>query len=212
MLCPSLGRATLALSTVVAFFPAAAHAGIFLSSGFSAGNANVAKVDREHTQHWTWSVSEDVSIDGGVFWMKRGSNSNASVRFVVYEGTYESDFDDDDGDDGDDGDDNSSHYLMDVSNTASTFATTYHWEAFLTTPAIQLLAGHVYTAVLSSDASTSNSYTYRVNPGDGSPLEFRDEQGNSVSGPTVIPPTTLPGPGAITLLAAAGVAARLRRR
>ena len=206
MLCPSLGRATLALSTVVAFFPAAAHAGIFLSSGFSAGNSNVAKVDREHTQHWTWSVSEDVSIDGGVFWMKRGSNSNASVRFVVYEGAYSSDFDDDDGDD------NSSNYLMDVSNAASTFATTYHWETFFTTPAIQLLAGHVYTAVLSSDASTSNSYTYRVNPGDGSPLEFRDQQGNSVSGPTVIPPTTLPGPGAITLLAAAGVAARLRRR
>jgi hypothetical protein len=208
MSCPSLGRATLALSTVVAFFPAAAHAGIFLSSGFSAGNANVAKVDREHTQHWTWSVSEDVSIDGGVFWMKRGSNSNASVRFVVYEGAYASDFDDDDGDDGDD---DSSNYLMDVSNAASTFATTYHWETFLTTPAIQLLAGRVYTAVLSSNASPSNSYTYRVNPGDGSPLEFRDQQGNSVSGPTVIPPTTLPGPGAIALLAAAGVAARRRR-
>jgi hypothetical protein len=199
MICPSLGRATLALSIAVACLPAAAHAGIYLSSGFRNGNGTVTKVDREHTQHWTLSVSQTVNIDGGLFWMKRGANSSASVNFMVYEGDYAAPGS------------GAPTYLMNVSNAASTFDTSYHWEHFFTTPAITLLAGHVYTAVLSSDADPGNSYTFRVNPGDGSPLQLRDENGDQVSGPTVIPPTVLPAPGAIALLATAGMVAKRRR-
>lgn len=207
MIRPFLGRATLALSTAVAFLPAAAHAGIYLSSGYGDGNGTVSRVDREHTQHWTLSVSQTVNIDGGLFWMKRGTNSNASVSFMVYEGEYVTH----DNGEGNDGDEGTPNYLMHVSNAASTFATSYHWESFFTTPAITLLAGHVYTAVLASDADAANAYTYRVNPGDGSPLEFRDEHGDPLSGPVVIPPTPLPAPGAFALLAAAGAVARRRR-
>ena len=64
----------------------AANASIFISTSQSCAQV---QCDEDHTQHWTYSVSQDVAdISGASLTMKRGRSTTASISFAIYEGTY----------------------------------------------------------------------------------------------------------------------------
>ncbi len=176
---------------VVAFGVAsAARAALFVSTDQTGANV---QCDVKNTQHWTYSVSQDVSdIVGGLFSMKRGPATFSTISFVIFEGTF--------------ADYGTSSNLLSVTLGPSDFTQQFSLVAFSSTP-IELDAGKVYTAVLSSNAPDTQSSAYFIKTGS---LMFVDDTGTPVGGgPSIIPP--VPAPGAALLLAAAGLAARRRR-
>ncbi len=177
----------------VATFASSANAAIFVSTGQSGAQV---QCDINHTQHWTYSVSQDVSdIGGALLTMKRGPQTSASISFVIYEGVF-ADF-------------ALATNLLSVTLNPSDFTQSWSPISFSATP-ITLLAGRTYTAVLSSDAVDSQSQAYFIKGGSETPLAFVDASGNPVgSGGQITPP--VPAPGAIALLGLAGIVARHRR-
>jgi hypothetical protein len=64
----------------------ASNASIFISTSQSGAQV---QCDEDHTQHWTYSVSQDVAdISGASLTMKRGRSTTASISFAIYEGSY----------------------------------------------------------------------------------------------------------------------------
>lgn len=182
-----------AVLTSCACMSSTAHAAIFVSTGQTGAQV---QCDINHTQHWTYSVSQDVGdIGGALLTMKRGPQTSASISFVIYEGTL--------------ADLALATNLLSVTLGPSDFTQNWSPIAFSATP-ITLLAGRTYTAVLYSDAIDSQSQAYFIKGGSESPLAFVDQNGTPVStGGQVVPP--VPAPGAIALLAIAGVVGRRRR-
>ncbi|MCE2883235.1 MAG: hypothetical protein LW636_12895, partial [Planctomycetaceae bacterium] len=61
------------------------HASLFMTTGQTGAQV---QVDVNHTQHWTYTLTGNVSdVVGGLFTMKRGSQTTASITFEVFEGT-----------------------------------------------------------------------------------------------------------------------------
>lgn len=171
-----------------------AQAGIYISTG--TGGAQI-QCDIAHIHHWTYSVSQDTSeVSGGLFMMKAGSQTTASVSFSIFEGEFSA-F-------------GMATPLLQSTLTPSAFTQSFNWIDF-SAPAITLLAGRVYTAVLYSDAADSQNYAYFLKGGSNTSLGFVDENGapNS-SGGSIVPP--VPTPGTLALLGMAGLASRRRRR
>lgn len=171
-----------------------ALAGIFISTGHTGAQV---QCDINHTQHWTYSVSQDVSdIYGGLFTMKRGSQTTSLVTLVIFEGSY--------------ADYGTVANLLSVTLGPGDFTQSFSPIAFIGT-SISLFAGHVYTAVLSSDAGDSQNHAYFIKGGSDVPLGFVDENGDPTGdGSTIVPPA--PAPGALMLFALAGIGVRTRRR
>jgi hypothetical protein len=182
------------LTTAVALFVGhAASASIFVSTGQTGAQV---QCDINHTQHWTYSVSQDVAdISGALLTMKRGSQTFATVTFAIFEGTF-ADF-------------GSANSLLSVTLGPSAFTQSWAPVEFGGGP-ISLLAGRTYTAVLFSNAADMQSEAYFIKGGSETPLAFVDSSGNPVSGGGEITPP-IPAPGALCLLAAAGLRSRRRR-
>ncbi len=171
----------------------AAEASLFVSTGQSGAQV---QCDVNHTQHWTYSVSEDISdIAGALLTMKRGPQTSASITFSIYEGDY-SIF-------------GSAVNLLSVTLMPADFTQSWSPILFDSTP-IALLAGRTYTAVLFSAAADNQNQAYFIKGGSETPLAFVDENGVPTTGGGQIQPPT-PAPGAIALLALAGLAGRRRR-
>ncbi len=174
-----------------------ASAGLFVSTGKTGDQV---QCDVNHTQHWTYSVSTDVSgIDGALLTMKRGSQTSSQISFVIFEGTFDA-F-------------GSATNLLSVTLASNKFTQSFNGVQFKAT-AISLLAGHVYTAVLSSNATDSQNKAYFIKGGSTVPLQFVNSSGDPVLGGSIItPPVTppVPAPGTAVLLAAAGLCVRRRR-
>lgn len=170
-----------------------ADAAIFVSTGQTGAQV---QCDINHTQHWTYSVSQDVAdIGGALLTMKRGPQSSASISFVIYEGSF-ADF-------------ATATNLLSVTLGPADFTQNWSPITFSATP-ITLLAGRTYTAVLYSNAVDSQSQAYFIKGGSESPLSFVTQNGTPITnGGQVVPP--VPGPGAVALLALAGVVSRRRR-
>ena len=46
-------------------------------------------MDINHTQHWTDTMSADVSgVDGGLFNMKRGPSTTENITFTIFKGVF----------------------------------------------------------------------------------------------------------------------------
>ena len=170
-----------------------ASAAIFVSTGQTGAQV---QCDVNHTQHWTYSVSADVAdISGALLTMKRGSQTTASISFVIFEGLF-SDF-------------GTATNLMSITLSPSAFTQSFSPVGFSGTP-FDLIAGRTYTAVLFSSAIDSQSEAYFIKGGSDTPLRFVDETGTNVTtGGQISPP--VPTPGALALLVLAGFAARRRR-
>ena len=190
----SFARSCVAIAVVTASalsFPATA--GIFVSTGQTGAQV---QCDIEHTQHWTYSVSQDVDdITGALLTMKMGSQTTASITFAIYEGDYAS-F-------------GGPAMLLTSTLTPSAFTQAFTPVMFSGAP-ISLYAGHTYTAVLFSSANDTQSTAYFIKGGSDTPLKFVDETGAPVNGGGDITPP-VPAPGALALLALAGLASRRRR-
>jgi MYXO-CTERM domain-containing protein len=185
------------LSYIAAALPLAlaplASAAIFVSTGQTGAQV---QCDVNHTQHWTYSVSADVAdISGALLTMKRGSQTTASIGFVIFEGLF-SDF-------------GTATNLMSITLSPAAFTQSFSPVEFSGTP-FNLIAGRTYTAVLFSSAVDSQSEAYFIKGGSETPLRFVDETGTNVTtGGQISPP--VPAPGALALLGLAGFIARRRR-
>ncbi len=172
----------------------AAHAAIYLSTG--ADGAQI-QCDVAHLHHWTYSVSQDTDqVAGALFMMKAGSQTTANLSFSIFEGQL-SDY-------------GTAAALLLSTLTPSSFTQSFEWIEF-SAPSITLLAGHVYTAVLSSDAADSQNFAYFLKGGSDAHIGFVDGDGAPGGGGSeIIPP--VPAPGALALLVVAGFTGRQRRR
>lgn len=109
-----------------------AFAGIFVSTGQTGAQV---QCDINHTQHWTYSVSENVSdIGGALLTMKGGSQTTSPISFVIFEGTY-ADF-------------GSSAYLLSVTLDSSAFTQGIHSDRILQHPDLALGGKCVYGGAL----------------------------------------------------------------
>ncbi len=186
---------TVAIALAIASSIAAtSDAAVFVSTGHTGAQV---QCDYQHFQHWTYSVSEDVTdISGALFTMKSGSQTTAAIDFVIFEGTY-SDY-------------GSATNLLSVTLGPDAFTTQFTPVMFSST-AITLIAGHTYTAVLASHALDPQSEAYFIKGGSESPLSFVGPDGVRWTGGGQITPPT-PAPGVAALFALAGFACRPRRR
>lgn len=186
---PTLPLFVVTLASVVS----TSEAAIFVSTGQTGAQV---QCDINHTQHWTYSVSQDVAdIGGALLTMKRGPQTSASISFAIYEGTF-ADF-------------ALATNLLQVTLGPSDFTQNWSPISFSASP-ITLLAGRTYTAVLYSNAVDAQSKAYFIKGGSESPLAFVDQNGTPVTtGGQVVPP--VPAPGAIALVGLAGLVARRRR-
>jgi hypothetical protein len=200
----------LALAMAVGLCGTARAAPIYFVATSQQG-ANVT-VDVNHTQHWTYGVSADVShIVGGMFSMKRGPQTIENVTFSIFQGTF-------------------AEYglatpLLEVTLTPSSFSQSYALVPFQVpeAQAITLHANTAYTAVLASAAGDAGSRQYFLKDG---LLKFVDGAGNDVDpGGNIIPggptgpggevsavPLPAAAPAGLLLLGCAAVYRRLRRR
>ena len=171
----------------------AANASIFISTGQSGAQV---QCDEDHTQHWTYSVSQDVAdISGASLTMKRGHSTTASISFAIHEGTYSQL--------------GSANNLLLATLTPNSFTQNWSAIAFAATP-ISLLAGRTYTAVLYSDADDSQNKAYFIKGGGETPWSFVDSMGTPVLGGGQVQ-SPLPAPSVMALLVVAGFVARRRR-
>lgn len=185
-------------------FPAHAVPMLFVSTGKTGAQV---QTDINHTQHWTFSVSQNVTVNGGLFTMKDGPSSVENVSFVIFEGEYSS-FP------------NSYNALFNKTLSNGDFTQQFK-PIFFQNTAISLLAGHSYTGVLFSNAADTQSTAYFVKGGSNSPLVFVDQNGSPVTSiettsirATITPNSTIPEPTILVLMSAplAVMAWKLRRR
>ncbi len=182
-----------------------ARADLFVSTGQS--NANV-QLDVAHTQHWTYTLSSDVSgIDGGLFTMKRGTSTSADITFVIFQGEYQNFLD------------NNYTALFSKTLSSSSFSQSYN-EVMFQDAAFNLVAGQTYTGVLYSSTPDAGSTQYFIK-GDVTTLQFVNGAGDAVStGSTFdMNPTTttttrvIPEPASLAmLLSGAALMLAMRRR
>ncbi|SMF96331.1 PEP-CTERM protein-sorting domain-containing protein [Methylomagnum ishizawai] len=168
-----VGLIVLAASTLGT--PAQALPVLFVSTGHTGAQT---QTDINHTQHWTFSVSQNVTVGGGLFDMKRGPSSTADVSFAIFEGTYSPPASLD-----------NALLQKDLTNTA--FAQRFKAVLFQNT-VTTLLAGHTYTGVLFSDALDAQNKGYFVKGGSASPLLFVNAKGKAVAGIEILPSIALP--------------------
>ncbi len=63
-----------------------ASAGFYLTTGITGAQVGC---DINHTQHWTYTVTQDIAdVQGALLTMKRGPSTNASITFSIFEGFY----------------------------------------------------------------------------------------------------------------------------
>jgi hypothetical protein len=128
--------------------------------------------DVDHTQYWTFNVSSDVNdVVGGLFTMKRGSQTTENIELDIYEGTFGSP---------------QGANLVSVILGPSAFTQSFTPVEF-SGGSIDLLSGHTYTAVLWSNAADAQSKAYFIKGGD---LTFSDESGSPVPAPAPLPGPT----------------------
>lgn len=173
---------------------AAAHGGVFVSTGQLGAQV---QCDIAHMHHWTYSVTQDTDqVTGALLYMKAGSHTTATVSFVIIEGTF-SGF-------------GTATPLLERTLTTQSFTQSFEFVEF-TAPAITLLAGHIYTAVLYSDAADPQDEAYFIKGGSDASLSFVDESGTPITGGgSIIPP--VPAPGALAVLVTAAACRGRRRR
>ncbi|MFM7134990.1 MAG: hypothetical protein ACKO0W_11810 [Planctomycetota bacterium] len=175
-----------AVAAVAVAATTTAHASLFMTTGQTGAQV---QVDVNHTQYWTYTVPGNVTdLIGAMFTMKRGSQTTESITFDLFEGTFE-DF-------------STADRIMSVVLGPDSFTQSWDWVRFEVQP-MSLIAGRTYTGVLHSNAADMQSQAYFIKGGGESQLFFSDEDGNHGG--------DVPAPGAIALLALAGIAARRRR-
>ncbi|MFM7051564.1 MAG: PEP-CTERM sorting domain-containing protein [Planctomycetota bacterium] len=180
-------NATLAVGAFAAALASTSHASLFMTTGQTGAQV---QVDVNHTQSWTYTVPGHVNdILGGLFTMKRGSQTTASITFEVFEGTM-ADFP-------------FASRLLSVTLGPEDFTQNWDWVPFTGKP-FALTAGHTYTGVLWSNAPDNQSEAYFIKGGGEAQLFFSDENGNNEG--------EVPAPGAIALLGLAGAIGSRRRR
>jgi len=174
-------------ATVAAALATTSHASLFMTTGQTGAQV---QVDVDHTQHWTYTLTGNVNdVVGGLFTMKRGSQTTASITFEVFEGTM-ADF-------------AFATRLMSITLGPDDFTQNWEWVPFSTKP-FSMVAGRTYTGVLWSDAPDNQSEAYFIKGGGEAQLFFSDENGNNEG--------DVPAPGAIALLGIAGALGLRRRR
>jgi hypothetical protein len=160
--------------------------------------------DVDHTQHWTFSVTSDVSdVAGGLFTMKDGPHTSENIEFDIYEGTYGNPLGSD---------------LLSAILGPSSFTQSYAPVQFIGGVPITLLSGHTYTAVLWSNAADSQSNAYFIKGGSDSLLSFTDPNGSPVPAPAPVPgvatgvPLPVGAPAAAIAIAAGMIFRAVRRK
>ncbi len=182
------------IAGIVCSIAASTQASIFVSTGHTGAQV---QCDYLHTQHWTYSVSQDIAdISGAIFTMKIGEQTTALIHFVIFEGEY-SDF-------------GTATNLLSVTLGPGDFTQQFTPTTFAGN-AITLLAGHVYSAVLFSDALDPQTHAYFIKGGSEAPLHIVNKDGKPWDGDGEITPPT-PAPGAIALFGLATLGCRMRRR
>lgn len=172
-----LGAGLIVLAASALGTPVQALPVLFVSTGHAGAQT---QTDINHTQHWTFSVSQNVTVGGGLFDMKRGPSSTAEVGFAIFEGTY-SPFTSLD------------NALVQKDLTSTAFARQFKDILFQNT-VTTLLAGHTYTGVLFSDALDARNKSYFVKGGSASPLLFVNAKGKAVTGIEILPSIATPEP------------------
>lgn len=166
---------------------------VFVSTGHTGAQV---QCDVDHTQHWTYSVSEDVvDVVGGLFEMKVGPHTDKNITFTIFEGVF--------------ADYGKTTPLLSVTLAPSAFAQSFGNVLFQSTP-ITLARGATYTGVLSSAAPDNQAEAYFIKGGSASPLFFVDNLGEPVSlGGAIVAP--MPEPTTLSLLILGGAATMIRR-
>lgn len=180
--------------------PAVSHGALFVTTGQTGAQV---QCDTNHTQYWTYSVNKDVSIDGALFTMKKGSKTSATITFSIIQGSY-SDY----------GNINTS-ILFSQTLTPTSFNQSFGWVPFSNTP-VTMLGNTTYTGVLASSAVDSQDLAYFIKSGT---LFFVNESGVAVdpgvvitSGPSSMA-SVVPEPGMFMLLGvSSGVCLRRPRK
>jgi hypothetical protein len=166
-----------------------ANADVFVSTGHTGAQV---QCDINHTRFWTYTVTNPVSgIDGGLFDMKRGSNTTEDITFSIFQGEF-SDY-------------GTATPLLSVTLTPGDFDNQYTPVLFQGAP-FTLVANTTYTAVLASNAADPQAQAYFIKDDN---LRFVDETGEPTDpGGEII---TSPEPASLMLLAPV-LAAMIRRR
>lgn len=159
-----------------------ASAGFVLTTGITGAEVGC---DINHTQHWTYTVTQDIAdVEGALLTMKRGPSTNASITFSIFEGVY--------------ADYGIATNLLSSTLTPTAFTQQFTPVAFSANP-ITFVTGKIYTAVLASSAPDAQNQAY-----------FIKAENLSANDPRIV--SYIPTPGAISLLAlSAGCFARRRR-
>ncbi|MCE9620191.1 MAG: hypothetical protein K8R92_09815 [Planctomycetes bacterium] len=169
---------------VALFCAARSEAGFYISTGQMGAQV---QCDTNHTQSWTFHVTQDVSdVMGASLVMKRGSQTSAGITFRINEITLNDDV-------------ASATTLLSVTLGSSAFSQQFNNVVFQAAP-ITLRAGHTYTAVLSSTAPNQQSKAYFIKRAD---LSWTDAGGSATTTSGFIEPgaAPVPAPGAALLLA-----------
>ncbi len=139
-------------------FPVAADETYFVTTGHTGAQV---QVDINHTQHWTYTMSGNVRVSGGLFTMKRGPKTFEDITFDIIEGTFE-------------------HFgsatpLLSVTLPPSAFTQQFDWVPFPASP-FDLSSGVTYTGVLHSSATDPQAAAYFIKASQS--VSFVDEEGN----------------------------------
>ncbi len=140
-------RYRIACAVMFAVFTAAAvpaQAVLFVTTGQTGAQV---QLDVNHTQHWTYTLLTDVTVEGAEFVMKRGPSTSADITFDIIEGTF-ADF-------------GTATPVLSVTLGPIDFSQTYNPIAFVGNSA-NLLEGLTYTAVLHSNAPDVQSQAYFI--------------------------------------------------
>ena len=162
------------------------------------------QIDVNHTSLWTTTPGGTVDILGGIFTMKAGSNTSASITFSLYSGSLTL------------AQTASATALVSKTLLYSDFSSQvsnagqFEYHAFdVGTPSspFRLIGGQSYTAVLSSTANDVQSQAYFIK--DSGLIYLRDPANLS----TAIDPISVPEPSSLCLtILGVGMMALLRRR
>lgn len=191
----------LALATICIFAPRGQAAIYYFSTDITGAQT---QIDVNHTSLWVTTLGGNVDILGGIFQMKAGSNTSATITFSLYSGnlslTQVA----------------SATALVSKTLTFSQFSAQvandqnwdYHaFDVATSSSPYTLVGGQTYTAVLSSMANDVQSQAYFIK--DSGLMYLRDP--NNLS--TTIDPAAVPEPSAAWLLwTGLGVWAVLRTR
>jgi len=186
---------------ILSFVPTSQAVSYYFSTDITGAQT---QIDVNHTSLWTTTPGGTVDILGGIFTMKAGSNTSASVTFSLYSGNLT---------------------LAQVASATALVSKTllysefsaqtpnpgqFEYHAFdVGTPSspYTLIGGQSYTAVVSSSANDVQSQAYFIK--DSGLIYLRDPANLS----TAIDPVTVPEPSALSLLAfGLGMLAFVRRQ